>query len=97
MRIRCKSALKIIYSHFVYFFVCIVQSIIIDSSNIITYNGQPYSFMPNTGYYTLAEDFVNNNFTILAYYEENVLTKLSVSIHNGVKYVLLSGGSVSKK
>uniref|UniRef100_A0A2H8TZF4 Apolipophorin n=1 Tax=Melanaphis sacchari TaxID=742174 RepID=A0A2H8TZF4_9HEMI len=71
-----------------------VQSVIIDSVNIITYNGQPYSFMPNTGCYTLAEDFINNKFSILAYYKDNILTKLSISTHNDETYVLLSGGNV---
>jgi len=53
--------------------------------------------MPNTGYYTLAEDFVNNKFSILAGYKNNILTKILISIYNGEKYVLVSGGSVSKK
>ncbi|XP_060861024.1 apolipophorins isoform X2 [Metopolophium dirhodum] len=72
-----------------------VQSVIIDSINIITYNDEPYSFMPNTGYYTLAEDYVNNKFTILAGYKNNILTKISISIYNGEKYVLVSGGSIT--
>jgi len=53
--------------------------------------------MPTTGCYLLAEDFVNKKFSILAYYEQNVLTKISISIYNDEKYILLSGGSVSKK
>jgi len=53
--------------------------------------------MPNTGCYTLAEDYVNNKFSILAYYENNILTKLSISTYNGETYELLSGGSVSKR
>ncbi|XP_026815483.1 apolipophorins [Rhopalosiphum maidis] len=72
-----------------------VQSVIIDSTNIITYNGQPYSFMPNTGCYTLAEDYVNNKFSILAYYENNILIKLSISTYNGETYELLPGGSIT--
>ncbi|CAH1725498.1 unnamed protein product [Aphis gossypii] len=71
------------------------QSVIIDSIYIITYNSQAYSFMPYTGCYTLAEDFVNNKFSILAYYENNVLTKLSVSTYNGEKYELFSDGRVT--
>jgi hypothetical protein len=72
-----------------------VQSVIIDSINIITYNGQPYSFLPNTGYYTLAEDYVNNKFSILADYKDNILTKILISIYNGEKYELVSGGSIT--
>jgi len=53
--------------------------------------------VPNTGYYTLVEDFVSKKFSILAYYEQNILTKISISIYNGENYILLSGGSVSKK
>lgn len=53
--------------------------------------------MPNTGCYTLVEDFVTKKFSILAYYEQNILTKISISIYNGENYILLSGGSVSKK
>jgi len=53
--------------------------------------------MPNTGYYTLVEDFVNKKFSIFAYYEQNILTKILISIYNGENYILLSGGSVSKK
>jgi len=53
--------------------------------------------MPNTGYYTLAEDYVNNKFSILAGYKNNILTKISISIYNGEKYILVSGGDVSKK
>lgn len=71
------------------------QSVIIHSIYIITYNSEAYSFMPYTGCYTLAEDFVNNKFSILADYKNNVLTKLSVSTYNGEKYVLFSGGRVT--
>lgn len=92
-----KMYLKLLIHASYYLIVCIAQSVIIDSIYIITYNSQAYSFMPYTGCYTLAEDFVNNKFSILAYYENNVLTKLSVSTYNGEKYELFSDGRVRSK
>jgi len=91
-----KMYLKLLIHSSYYLIACIAQSVIINSIYIITYNSEAYSFMPYTGCYTLAEDFVNNKFSILAYYKNNVLTKLSVSTYNGEKYVLFSGGRVSK-
>lgn len=72
------------------------HAVIIDSTYIITYNGKPYNFKPNTGCYTLAKDFVNNRFSVLAEYEDNVLTSISVLSGNDEIYSLQSGGSVSK-
>jgi len=92
-----KMYLKLLIHTSHYLIVCIAQGVIISSTYIITYNNQVYSFMPYNGCYILVEDFVNNKFSILAYYNNNVLTKLSVSTNNGEKYVIFSGGSVSKK
>lgn len=70
---------------------------IIDSANVITYNGLPYSFKPGTGSYVLARDFANDKFSILGNYNDDALTSISVSSGgNNDVYDLLSGGRVSK-
>lgn len=74
-----------------------MQGIVIDYTNIITYNDQPYSFKPNTGSYILAKDYKNNKFSILANYRDNILISLTVLNDNGEMYVLLTEGNVSKK
>lgn len=72
------------------------HGVIIASTYIITYNGNPYNFKPNTGCYVLAKDIVNNRFSVLANYEDNVLISISVLSDSDETYSLLSGGSVSK-
>lgn len=51
---------------------------------------------PYTGSYILANDFKNNKFSILANYEENVLTSISLSSYNSETYELHFGGRVRK-
>lgn len=73
-----------------------MQGVIIDFTNIITYNGLPYSFKPGTGSYVLARDFTNDKFSILGNYKDDILTSMSMlSGDNGVVYELLPGGKVS--
>ncbi|VVC28237.1 Vitellinogen, open beta-sheet,von Willebrand factor, type D domain,Lipid transport protein, N- [Cinara cedri] len=71
------------------------QGVIMDSTNIITYNGKYYSFTPNTGTYILAKDNMNDKFSILANYNDNVLTSISVLNDHGETYVLQPGGSAT--
>lgn len=71
------------------------QGVIINSSYIITYNNNDYSFEPRTATYILAKDNKNNKFSILAKYDNNVLTSISVLIDQVETYELQSGGTVS--
>lgn len=71
------------------------QGVIIGSNNIITYNYQSFTFLPNTASYILAKDSVNNKFSLIANYNDNVLSSISLTTHNGDTYELMSGGSVS--
>lgn len=80
-----------------FIYIYIAQGVLINSNNLITYNGQPYSFMPNTGSYLLAKDLTNNKFSVLANYEDNVLKSISMIIDNDQTYMLMAGGKVSKE
>jgi len=81
--------------HFYFDYVYTAQGVIVDFNNIMTYNDQFYTIMPKTGSYILAKDFVNGKFSILANYDDNILSSISVSTDNGNTYELLSGGTVS--
>lgn len=68
-----------------------------DSTNIITFNNQYYSFNPSTATYILAKENKNNKFSIFANYNNNILTSILVSINKDESYELNSGGTVSSK
>lgn len=62
---------------------------------MITFNGNYYSFKPNTASYILAKDNKNNKFSILANYDNNVLISISMLTDQNETYLLRSGGTVS--